>query len=167
MRRLPRLNPFLFLLQTTRSSPSDLASTRCRRTPRSSSSTPCSIRRSSRRSTRTPSRPRRRRRPCLFERSVSSHLATRHPNFTTILLNSTLYTWFPQYGFHGLSYASVLRSLASHLDKPEKEVDVVVCHLGSGGSVCLIEKGRSVDTSMGLTPLEGQYRSCGYKVVAH
>jgi acetate kinase len=63
-----------------------------------------------------------------------------------------------QYGFHGLSYASVLRSLASHLDVPEKEVDVVVCHLGSGGSVCLIEKGKSVDTSMGLTPLEGEYR---------
>ncbi|KAL7410670.1 Acetokinase family-domain-containing protein [Mrakia frigida] len=60
-----------------------------------------------------------------------------------------------KYGFHGLSYASVLRSLASHLEMEQKELDVVVCHLGSGGSVCQIEKGRSVDTSMGLTPLEG------------
>lgn len=58
-------------------------------------------------------------------------------------------------GFHGLSYASVLRSLAKKLEKEERDVSCVVCHLGSGGSVCMIEKGQSADTSMGLTPLEG------------
>lgn len=40
-----------------------------------------------------------------------------------------------KYGFHGLSYASVLRTVANHVGEEEKEVNAVVCHLGSGGSV--------------------------------
>lgn len=60
-----------------------------------------------------------------------------------------------KYGFHGLSYGSILRQIASHLDKPTSEVNIVVAHLGSGGSCCLIQGGESKDTTMGVTPLEG------------
>ena len=60
-----------------------------------------------------------------------------------------------KYGFHGLSYASLLSSLSSHLSLPSASLSAVVAHLGSGGSVCLIANGESKDTSMGLTPLEG------------
>ncbi|KAK4705701.1 acetate kinase, partial [Phenoliferia sp. Uapishka_3] len=60
-----------------------------------------------------------------------------------------------RYGFHGLSYASILRQMSEELKKDPKEVNLVVAHLGSGGSVCLIQGGESTNTSMGLTPLEG------------
>ncbi|KAL0240549.1 acetate kinase [Cryptococcus tetragattii IND107] len=60
-----------------------------------------------------------------------------------------------KYGFHGLSYASIVQSLAEHLKKPSNQVNVVVAHLGSGSSSCCIKNGKSIDTSMGLTPLEG------------
>ncbi|WVQ85013.1 acetate kinase [Cryptococcus sp. DSM 104549] len=60
-----------------------------------------------------------------------------------------------KYGFHGLSYASIVDSLAKKLKKPASEVNIVVAHLGSGASACCIKGGKSVDTSMGLTPLEG------------
>lgn len=60
-----------------------------------------------------------------------------------------------KYGAHGLSYASVLSSIASHLQKPKDQVNIVVAHLGSGASVCAIRGGKSYDTSMGLTPLDG------------
>ncbi|EIW70960.1 acetate kinase [Tremella mesenterica] len=60
-----------------------------------------------------------------------------------------------KYGFHGLSYASIVRSLAGHLRKREEEINIVVAHLGSGASACCIKGGKSIDTSMGLSPLEG------------
>ncbi|WWC88663.1 acetate kinase [Kwoniella dendrophila CBS 6074] len=60
-----------------------------------------------------------------------------------------------KYGFHGLSYASILQSMAYQLGKKEEEVNIVVAHLGSGASACCIKGGQSIDTSMGLTPLEG------------
>ncbi|WVO18079.1 acetate kinase [Cryptococcus depauperatus] len=60
-----------------------------------------------------------------------------------------------KYGFHGISYASIVDSLAEHLQKPPSQVNVVVAHLGSGSSACCIKDGKSIDTSMGLTPLEG------------
>ncbi|KAK1925863.1 Acetokinase family-domain-containing protein [Papiliotrema laurentii] len=60
-----------------------------------------------------------------------------------------------KYGFHGLSYASIVTSLAKHLNKKEEEINIVVAHLGSGASSCCIKNGKSIDTSMGLTPLEG------------
>ncbi|KAK4689676.1 acetate kinase, partial [Tremellales sp. Uapishka_1] len=60
-----------------------------------------------------------------------------------------------KYGFHGLSYSSILFSMSKHLDKSASEINIVVAHLGSGGSVCCIKQGKSIDTSMGLTPLEG------------
>lgn len=63
-----------------------------------------------------------------------------------------------RYGFHGLSYASILKQMSEELRIPAKEVNLVVAHLGSGGSCCLIQGGESKNTSMGLTPLEG---GCG------
>ncbi|WVQ96531.1 acetate kinase [Kwoniella sp. CBS 9459] len=60
-----------------------------------------------------------------------------------------------KYGFHGLSYASIVQSMAKQLGKKEEDVNIVVAHLGSGASACCIKDGKSIDTSMGLTPLEG------------
>lgn len=60
-----------------------------------------------------------------------------------------------KYGFHGLSYASILRSVSAFLHKPAHQTSLIVLHLGSGASACAIKDGRSVDTSMGLTPLHG------------
>ena len=52
-----------------------------------------------------------------------------------------------KYGFHGLSYASIVTSLATHLGKPEDKINIVVAHLGSGASSCCIKNGKSIDTS--------------------
>ncbi|KAK0890962.1 hypothetical protein LTR91_026073 [Friedmanniomyces endolithicus] len=60
-----------------------------------------------------------------------------------------------KYGFHGLSYAFITRSVAAHLAVSAEELNIVVLHLGSGASACCIKGGKSIDTSMGLTPLDG------------
>ena len=60
-----------------------------------------------------------------------------------------------RYGFHGTSHRYVSRRLATLLGRDPQEVNAIICHLGNGCSMCAVEKGRSVDTSMGLTPLEG------------
>ncbi|EST33232.1 acetate kinase [Streptomyces roseochromogenus subsp. oscitans DS 12.976] len=60
-----------------------------------------------------------------------------------------------RYGFHGTSHAYVSRETARLLGKNPSEVNVIVLHLGNGASASAVEKGRCVDTSMGLTPLEG------------
>ncbi|MEV2235754.1 acetate kinase [Streptomyces phaeochromogenes] len=60
-----------------------------------------------------------------------------------------------RYGFHGTSHAYVSRATAELLGKAPEEVNVIVLHLGNGASASAVEKGRCVDTSMGLTPLEG------------
>lgn len=60
-----------------------------------------------------------------------------------------------RYGFHGLSYAWAARRAAELLGRPAGEVNLVLTHLGGGCSVCAVRDGRSVDTSMGFTPLEG------------
>lgn len=60
-----------------------------------------------------------------------------------------------KYGFHGISYSFILHSVAAFLGKPESETSVIALHLGSGASACAIRNGKSVDTSMGLTPLAG------------
>ena len=60
-----------------------------------------------------------------------------------------------KYGFHGLSYAFITRSVAKYLRKPEKDLNIIALHLGSGASACCIQNGASKDTSMGLTPLAG------------
>ncbi|KAJ5598908.1 hypothetical protein N7510_011858 [Penicillium lagena] len=60
-----------------------------------------------------------------------------------------------KYGFHGISYSFILRSVADFLGKPAERTNLIAMHLGSGASICAIEKGKSIDTSMGLTPLAG------------
>ena len=60
-----------------------------------------------------------------------------------------------RYGFHGTSHAYVLKKAAEFLQKESTQLNVITLHLGNGSSACAIEKGVSVDTSMGFTPLEG------------
>lgn len=60
-----------------------------------------------------------------------------------------------RYGFHGTSHQYVTKVIANHLGKSLDEVNLVTLHLGNGASVTAIRNGKSVDTSMGLTPLEG------------
>ena len=60
-----------------------------------------------------------------------------------------------RYGFHGTSHKYVSQRAAAMLGKPIEELKLISCHLGNGSSVTAIDKGRSVDTSMGFTPLAG------------
>ncbi|MFO7551662.1 MAG: acetate/propionate family kinase [Haliea sp.] len=68
--------------------------------------------------------------------------------------------WFQQhglrrYGFHGISHASVARQAAATLQRPLEKLRLITLHLGNGASACAIAGGHSIDTSMGMTPLEG------------
>ena len=60
-----------------------------------------------------------------------------------------------KYGFHGTSHMYVSNRLAEIENKDIKDLKIVTCHLGQGSSICAVEGGKSVDTSMGLTPLAG------------
>jgi len=60
-----------------------------------------------------------------------------------------------RYGFHGTSHYYITQQAAVVLDKPVEQVNIISAHLGNGASVTAIKDGKSVDTSMGLTPLEG------------
>lgn len=60
-----------------------------------------------------------------------------------------------RYGMHGTSHLFVSREAARVLNKPLAETNVITAHLGNGGSVCAVKNGKCVDTSMGMTPLEG------------
>ena len=60
-----------------------------------------------------------------------------------------------KYGFHGTSHMYVSQRLAEIVKKDIKYLKIVTCHLGQGSSICAVEGGKSVDTSMGLTPLAG------------
>ena len=60
-----------------------------------------------------------------------------------------------RYGFHGTSHFNVAKQAAGHLKRPLTSLNLITLHLGNGASVTAIKNGKSVDTSMGLTPLEG------------
>lgn len=60
-----------------------------------------------------------------------------------------------RYGFHGLSHSYAVRRAAAMVGRPVEELGIVSCHLGAGASLCAAAHGRSVDTTMGFTPLEG------------
>ena len=62
---------------------------------------------------------------------------------------------YEYYGFHGTSHSFVSKRVAELVGKAYDETKTIVCHLGNGASICAVENGKSVDTSMGLTPLEG------------
>ncbi len=60
-----------------------------------------------------------------------------------------------KYGFHGTSHRFVSKRVAELMNKPVEELKIVTCHLGQGASLCAVDGGKSVDTSMGFTPLAG------------
>lgn len=60
-----------------------------------------------------------------------------------------------RYGFHGTSHKYVAEECAVMMNRPISESKIITCHLGNGGSVCAVRNGKSIDTSMGFTPLEG------------
>lgn len=60
-----------------------------------------------------------------------------------------------KYGFHGTSHMFVSQRLAEIENKPIEDLKIITCHLGQGSSICAVQRGKSVDTSMGLTPLGG------------
>ena len=60
-----------------------------------------------------------------------------------------------RYGFHGTSHSFVSKRAAEVAGKPYEDLKIIVCHLGNGASLSAVKNGKSVDTSMGLTPLEG------------
>jgi acetate kinase len=60
-----------------------------------------------------------------------------------------------KYGFHGISHRYVARRAAKLMGRTKYDVNLITCHLGSGSSISAIKNGNSIDTSMGLTPLEG------------
>ena len=60
-----------------------------------------------------------------------------------------------RYGFHGTSHAWAARTAAKHLEADSRDLRIITCHLGNGASACAVEYGRSIDTTMCMTPLEG------------
>ncbi len=60
-----------------------------------------------------------------------------------------------RYGFHGTSHRFVTQRAAELLGRPATALNLITCHLGNGASVCAVKHGKSIDTSMGFTPLEG------------
>ncbi|MCJ1303785.1 hypothetical protein MMC08_006596 [Hypocenomyce scalaris] len=60
-----------------------------------------------------------------------------------------------KYGFHGISYAFITRAVAEFLNKEQSKTSIIALHLGSGASACAVKNGKSLDNSMGLTPLAG------------
>ncbi len=60
-----------------------------------------------------------------------------------------------RYGFHGTSHFYIAKECAKKLNKPLEQLNIISMHLGNGESICAIENGKSIDTSMGFTPLEG------------
>ncbi len=60
-----------------------------------------------------------------------------------------------RYGAHGTSYAYIIKRLGELMNRKPEDINAIVCHIGGGASVCAIKNGKSYDTSMGYTPLEG------------
>ena len=60
-----------------------------------------------------------------------------------------------KYGFHGTSHDFITQKTSEVLEKDQKDLNMISCHLGNGSSICAVKNGKSFDTTMGLTPLEG------------
>lgn len=69
------------------------------------------------------------------------------------------YSWYEEsiqrYGFHGISFQYCVRRATEMLKSDMSRLKAVICHLGSGASLCAVKEGKSIDTTMGFTPLEG------------
>ncbi|KAK3354133.1 Acetokinase family-domain-containing protein [Neurospora tetraspora] len=85
-----------------------------------------------------------------FHHTIPEHIRT-YPINQDIARSNHL----RKYGFHGISYAFIARATAEFLGKKVEDVNIIALHLGSGASACAIKGGKSLDTSMGLTPLAG------------
>ncbi|QEH62248.1 acetate kinase [Spiroplasma chinense] len=75
-------------------------------------------------------------------------------------LYPTPYSWYEdhavrKYGMHGISYDYITLKAAEMLNKKIDDVNLIICHLGNGASICCVKNGKSLDTTMGLTPLAG------------
>ncbi|ALD66792.1 acetate kinase [Spiroplasma cantharicola] len=73
---------------------------------------------------------------------------------------TTPYKWYTdykvrKYGFHGISYEYIVYKAQEIFNKKQDKLNLIVCHLGNGGSICAIKNGKSYNTTMGLTPLAG------------
>ncbi|KQZ08887.1 acetate kinase [Agromyces sp. Root1464] len=79
--------------------------------------------------------------PAAYTYAIDRELAARHR--------------IRRYGFHGTSHRFVSRATAAFLERPVEELRMIVLHLGNGASACAVAEGRSIETSMGMTPLEG------------
>ena len=90
----------------------------------------------------------------VFDTAFHATLPTRARNYA-IDLDLALAKGIRRYGFHGTSHAFVSRAAADYLGEDLRHLRIITCHLGNGASVCAVEYGRSVETSMGMTPLEG------------
>lgn len=94
-----------------------------------------------------------------FHQTLPEH-AWRYPLPATALADTALAhlaagSPVRRYGFHGISHASAARRAAACLQRPLAELDLITLHLGNGASAAAIRGGRSIDTSMGFTPLAG------------
>ncbi|MCU1444693.1 acetate/propionate family kinase [Cryobacterium sp.] len=87
---------------------------------------------------------------------TSFHLTMAPPAYT-YAIDSALAAKYAirRYGFHGSSHKYVSEAAAEFLDRPLEELKTIVLHLGNGASVCAVDGGKSIDTSMGMTPLQG------------
>ncbi|KAL5338731.1 Acetokinase family-domain-containing protein [Aspergillus crustosus] len=85
-----------------------------------------------------------------FHKTMPPYVTTYPINQETAKVNK-----LRKYGFHGISYSFILRSVAEFLNKPGEKTNLIALHIGSGASICAIKEGKSIDTSMGLTPLAG------------
>ncbi len=74
---------------------------------------------------------------------------------TTYAIDPEVLPGARRFGFHGTSHQYVAKLAAEHLRRPIAQLRLISCHLGNGASVCAVEFGHSVETSMGMTPLEG------------
>lgn len=90
----------------------------------------------------------------VFDTAFHSRMPSRSKNYALpadIVKNYNIH----RFGFHGTSHEFVSRRAASFLQQPLEELRLISCHLGNGASACAVEFGHSVETSMGMTPLEG------------
>lgn len=85
-----------------------------------------------------------------FHHSMPSHV-----RYYAIDVDTAKKYQIQHYGFHGINHEYVARTAARYLNKPLSSCNMISLHLGNGASACLVKQGKSVDTSMGMTPLAG------------
>lgn len=90
-----------------------------------------------------------------FHRSIPKEIYTYAIDSKRVESRLTKDMQLRKWGFHGLSYSYIASTVSSYLNKKQEDTNLIVAHLGSGASICLIKRGKSLDTSMGITPLDG------------